>query len=30
LKTRLFNHSFPESPVGLVPVQGLCHFGIYN
>ena len=25
LKTHLFSHSFPESPV--VPVQWLCHFG---
>jgi len=28
LKTHLFSHSFPESPV--VPVQCLCHFGHYN
>ena len=28
LKTHLFSHSFPESPV--VPVQWLCHFGHYN
>ena len=28
LKTHLFSHSFPESPV--VPVQWLCHFWHYN
>jgi len=28
LKTHLFSHSFPKSPV--VPVQCLYHFGHYN
>jgi len=28
MKTHLFSHSFPESPV--VPAQWLCHFGHYN